>query len=240
MGTTIFENWSRQIRALLPVWLRVYPLVLILLGGLTLFALISGQRVWFFTADPFIIGNLPFYAGILSNLGFLFWGGTAAVCFFGAWLLRGWENTAAWRRFLTASGIYTLLFLLDDLMQLHRIFFPEEANGLIGMVYLAFGLLGLAYFLFFRSQILETEYLMLASAVSFLLAAVVVDVFSLFPRGNTALSDFLKFFGVVSWFIYYFRTTRDVIRGARNEERGTRIKDRGARSEERGTRIKGK
>jgi hypothetical protein len=56
--------------------------------GVGLLAWITGQRPWYFTSDPFVLGHLPFYAGILSNVGILLWSASAAICFFTATVVK--------------------------------------------------------------------------------------------------------------------------------------------------------
>ena len=207
------QNWYRQFKLLLPTILIAYSLTLAGIVGISIFAISTERRVWYFTVDPFIIGNLPFYAGILSNLGILFWSASATVCFFSVTILRHEELLNRYKGFLVMSGLITSLLLIDGLFQMHRIFYPEVLYIPTFMVYCVYALLGLGYLLFFRKQILETEYLMLALALGFLGLAVIIDTLSIAPRGNTALSDFLKFFGIVSWFIYFTRTCRKIFTG---------------------------
>ncbi len=211
------ENWYRQIKVLLPTILIAYSLTLAAIVGISIYAISTGKRIWYFTADPFLIGNLPFYAGILSNLGILLWSASSTVCFFSAAILRKEEFLNRYKWFLIVSGLMTSLFLFDGFFQMHRIFYPNHLHLSTFMVYCFYIIFGLWYLLFFRKQIMETEYLMLALAIGFLGLAVIIDTLSIAPRGNTALSDFFKFFGIVSWFIYFTRTCRKALR---NEERG--------------------
>jgi len=86
-----------QFKALWPTLLWAYVPTLVVIGGITIFALATGRRVWYLTNDPFVLGNLPFYAGVLSSLAMLVWGAGATVCFFSALVLvdrRGEERGA--------------------------------------------------------------------------------------------------------------------------------------------------
>ncbi len=201
------RNWHKQIKGLAPTIMIAYFLALAIIIGISFFALSTGRRIWYFTVDPFLLSNLPFYAGILSNLGILLWSASATVCFFSAALLRNdaLKNRPKW--FLIMSGFFTSLFLFDGLFQMHRIFYPNRLHLSTFLVYCIYIFLGLWYLIIFRKQIMETEYLMLALAFCFLGLAVVIDTLSIAPRGNTALSDFFKLFGIVTWFIYFIRTS---------------------------------
>ena len=207
------QNWYRQFKLLIPTMVIAYSLTLAAVVGISFLAISTGRRVWYFTSDPFILGNLPFYAGILSNVGILFWSAGATVCFFSVSIRRKEEFIGRYKRFLVMSGLITSLLLVDDLFQMHRIFYPKVLHIPTFIVYCVYGLLGLWYLLIFRKQIMETEYLMLALALGFLGLAVIIDILSIVPRGSTALSDFLKFFGIVSWFIYFTRTCWKILTG---------------------------
>ena len=86
-----------------PTLLWAYVPALVVLGGITIFALATGRRVWYFTNDPFVLGHLPFYAGVLSSLANVLWGAGATVCFFSAMVLgkrgRGKREDGRWKRF---------------------------------------------------------------------------------------------------------------------------------------------
>jgi hypothetical protein len=206
------RNAYGQFKALIPVMLLAYLPTLAALIGISFFALATGRRIWFFTVEPFLLGHLPFYAGILSIVGNLLWAATAAVCFFTAWLLGTGVPSRPWKRFLSISGLLTSLLLIDGLFQMHRIFYPKYAHLTTVFVYALYGVLVLGYLGYFRKQIRETDFLLLALALIFFILAVIFDTFSILPRGATAFSDGLKLFGIVSWFTYFIRTCRMVLR----------------------------
>lgn len=191
--------------------LLAYLPTLAALVGVAFGALVTGRRVWFFTNDPFVLGNLPFYAGILSNAGILLWCSTTAICFFSAAVLKNDDQVRYWRLFLLMSGLLTSLLLFDDLFQIHRIFYPKLFYFSTLLFYGMYGFLTLWYLIYFRKQILETEFLLLTFALAFFVLAVVFDTLHLLPRGHTAFSDGLKLFGIVSWFTYFIRTCHWVV-----------------------------
>jgi hypothetical protein len=191
--------------------LLAYVPALAALVGIAFFALATGRRVWFFTVDAFVLGNLPFYAGILSNVGILLWCATAAICFFSAAVLKGNNRMRDLRFFLFMSGILTSLLLFDDLFQMHRIFYPKLFHLATILVYGVYGLFALWYLIHFTKQILETEFLLLVFALTFLVLAVTFDTLHFLPRGSTAFSDGLKLLGIVSWFTYFTRTSFNAV-----------------------------
>ncbi len=206
------RNGYEQFNALIPIMLLVYLPTLVTLIGISLYALAMGRRIWFFTLDPFILGQLPFYAGILSNVGNLLWSAAAAVCFFAAWLVREDVHGRQWKYFLLVSGLLKSLLLMDGLFQMHRIFYIKYLHLSTFIVYGVYGALVLGYLRYYREQIRETEFSFLALALIFFILAVVIDTFSILPRGRTAFSDGLKLFGIVSWLTYFIRTCRVALR----------------------------
>jgi hypothetical protein len=196
----------RQFRSLVPVMLLAYVPALAALVGIAFGALATGRRVWFFTNDPFVLGNLPFYAGIISTVGMLLWSATATVCFFTAAVLKKNDHLSGWRFFLVMSGVLTSLLLFDDLFQMHKIFYPILFHLAEVFVYGVYGLFAFWYLISFRKQIQDTEFLLLVLALVFFALSVIIDTLDPLPGGNTAFSDGLKFFGIVSWFTYFIRT----------------------------------
>jgi hypothetical protein len=202
----ITQYWYKQIKVLVPLILFGYLPTLIAFVGIALFALAMDKRIWFFTHDPFVLGNLPSYAGILSNVGILLWCASAAICFFSVAVSKRIDAFKHWRRFLTVSGVFTLFLLFDDLFQLHRIFYVSVLHiPLIGVMS-GYGLFALWYLLRFRQEILATKFLILALAFGLFAAAVILDMLSPLSCGNTASSDGLKLLGIVSWFTYFAQT----------------------------------
>jgi hypothetical protein len=212
-----------QKNRLIITMLVVYVLTFVVLVGVAVLSAITGRPVWFFTSDPFVLGHLPFYAGILSNIGILLWCSTAAICFFSALTLENKVHTGHWKQFLWTSGFLTSLLLFDDLFQLHRIFYLKYMRLTTVLVYFTYGLFVVYYLNRFKKQIWQTDYLLLVLALGFFALAVVFDTMSLLPRGGTASSDGLKLFGIVSWFTYFVRTCAQVPRytSISNENRRT-------------------
>jgi hypothetical protein len=201
----------KQLKALIPVILMAYLPTLLVLAAVGLYAVHTGQRIWFFTVDPFLLGNLPCYAGILATAGNLLWGSSAAVCFFSAWILKAEGEKGRWKNFLRLSGLLTTMLLTDGLFQMHRIFYPEYLHIPMAFVFGSYGLFTLGLLACFRKQIRETDFLLLGLALIFFFLSVVFDMISILPRGNTAFSDGLKLFGIVTWLIYFARTGKIVL-----------------------------
>jgi hypothetical protein len=214
---------KQQLKTLFSIILPAYLATLAILLGAGLWAKATDRRVWFFTVEPFLIGNLPAYAGILSTLGNILWAAAAAVCFYTAWILKIDNSKRRWKDFLFAAALLTVLLMTDGLFQMHRIFYPRILGVPTIFVFGFYGLYMIGLLGYFREQVLETEYLILGLALIFFFLAVVFDMISILPRGSTAFSDGLKLFGIVSWLIYFVRTSRQALMGADKEN----IKNRG-------------
>lgn len=201
----------KQFRALITVMLITGIPAVAIVFGTAFFALATGKHVWFFTEQPFILGHLPFYAGILSNTGILLWCASASICFFCAAILKENAQSQDWRLFLFISGIFTSLLLCDNLFQMHRIFYPKFLHLPTGLVYCIYIIFTLWYLAHFKEQILETEFLLLALSLIFFALSIIFDALPLLPRGSTAISDGLKLLGIVNWLVYFTRTCQKIV-----------------------------
>lgn len=78
------SNLVQQFKALLPTFLKIYiPLLCIFL----IIRLQNRIPIGNLTKDPLALAGKPFYFGILSQVGVLFWCSCAAICFFCGLLL---------------------------------------------------------------------------------------------------------------------------------------------------------
>lgn len=177
-----------------------------------------------FTRDPAAVMNGPFYAGALSNVGVLLWCASAAVCFFGASLLRAEVRTshgaaipAQAQPFLLASALFTCLLLVDDLFMLHDLVLPEYLQLRERYVVLTYGLLMLGYLVAFRRLILRTDWLILVMAGGFFACSIVVDKLpeTLLPMHHV-FEDGAKFLGILGWLLYLGRSTRQLLTEAQH------------------------
>lgn len=155
------------------------------------------------TQDPTIIGGLSVYAGFLSQVGIFFWSASATMCFSSVILLSGREKQHELKRFLLVSGLLTLLLGLDDAFLLHESVLPYFGIPQIFVLgsYVVFVML---YLFRFYPVILQTEYRLMAFALSFFGISVMLDVLN--PPGINPFffEDGAKLIGLVSWLAYFF------------------------------------
>lgn len=195
--------------------IKISPVVILLsiyggLFALLAFAVFAGNQLNMplqqFTADPAVTFEAHPFVGMISYIGILFWCSSAVACLFSAAFLRV-AGSAENYSFLLCSGFISLFLLLDDLFMFHEAIFPWYLNIPQKLVYgLYFILIG-SYFLYFRKQILDTEYKILALAVIFLALSVLGDF--ILPQEGIAyvVEDSLKIFGIATWFIYFIRVS---------------------------------
>lgn len=153
------------------------------------------------TRDVNALAGLPPYAGIVSNLGVLFWCASATVSLFAG--LIGKRKGLSIESFLIYSGILSVVLMLDDLFLLHEEVFPENLHIPEKLVFAIYGILAVAIFFQHRKIILSTNYLILLTCTMFLGLSVFVDVFFNDFRGEDLVEDGAKIIGIMTWFGYY-------------------------------------
>ena len=164
-----------------------------------------------FTKDPTALMNAPFYLGFFSNIGIMIWSGAAMINFFVAYQIKDNPKERENFLFILFSAFITLMMTLDDLFQLHEFVFPNYFSISDNAVYLTYMNIFLLYFIYFRKRLLASEFTVLGLAFFFLGVSTIIDVLPLPIPKDTFLEDAIKLFGIVTWFIYYFRTGNEVL-----------------------------
>ncbi|MBN3519775.1 hypothetical protein JYB62_07145 [Algoriphagus lutimaris] len=154
--------------------------------------------------------EVEFYIGLLSNIGVIFWCFTAAILFFSAKLAKDYGKPKKVMQFFFYSGILTAFFLVDDLFLMHDVIIPYFLHISEKFLYLFYGFYVLALFYLFREIIKESDYLLFLLAFLSMTGSVITDVILTlgFTVKETYLfEDGLKFIGIISWFVYFARTS---------------------------------
>lgn len=165
-----------------------------------------------FTREPATLYKFHPFAGFLSNLGSLIWCSAAAICLFSSEILRRTEGRRERFWFLVCSALLTLALLFDDALLLHEYFAPRHFGIPEEVVYVFLGTITAIYLLVFRRLILRTEYLVLGVALGYFAVSVAIDAVLekwLWRIGEWVylVEDGAKFLGLVSWCLYYARTS---------------------------------
>ncbi|MFN8153988.1 MAG: hypothetical protein U0Y08_06830 [Bacteroidia bacterium] len=162
-----------------------------------------------FTQDPNAQLNAPFYLGFFSNVGIIIWSAAMTICFYCAFSMPSVADNHN-REFLLASGVITLLMALDDLFQLHEDVFPKYFSISENMVYITYLNLYLIYFIRYRRQLLNSDFIALGVSFFLLGLSTIIDLLPLPLPKDTFLEDAIKLLGAVTWMVYYTRTSTEL------------------------------
>lgn len=186
--------------------------------------LVDGASLEFFLRDIVATGKLPFFAGFVSQLGGMLWCASLTVCLFSLLILHRQNGSLApSRRFLLQAAILTGVLLLDDIFLFHEEVAPEYLHIGEKFVMVGYLLLGIAFVVLNRNEILSSEYFLLGLALAMLgtsvfLDALPIDDFGLryfWKRLEIFLEDGFKFAGITTWLIYFVRYAAQIIETGR-------------------------
>lgn len=178
-----------------------------------------------FVRDPAAtLGGNPL-TGVQSHLGVLVWWAAAAVCFFGAAVLRRTRHDRPGTAFLVWSACITAVLTLDDLFQVHEDLAVRYFRLDDKIVVLAYGVAVMTYLVRYRRMILRSDYFLLAAGLALFAASNVVDVLLQDRWTSDArifVEDGLKLLGIAGWSSYLIRTTFQLLSASMPlGERGT-------------------
>jgi hypothetical protein len=186
--------------------LLAYVPAVLLIAAAALQASRKHLPISFFFSDVATTADLPFYAGIVSNVGILLWTVAAVAALFGGSVLRRRGSDPRLARFLLASGAFSALLMVDDLFLIHEIVAPYYVGIPQKAVLATYGVLAMAGFAAFADTIRQTEYQLFAVAVVFLALSVVIDQAASLVPGELLWEDGAKLLGIVTWCLYFTRT----------------------------------
>lgn len=170
------------------------------------------------TVDPTATAHVHPLTGAISSLGVLGWCATASICVFAAAALRR-DAPREERAFLLASALLTSYLMLDDLFQFHETLAPRYLGLSEAVVYAALGATVCAYLVAFKQVLSGMNFLMLAAAVGFLGASVVMDAILAPWLGLTGprayfVEDGAKLLGIASWCSFFSSASLQLLAGA--------------------------
>ena len=169
--------------------------------------------------DANAVTKSPHYYGLFSQLGVIIWAMAAGSLIL---TLATGRLTGSDRRYVGYSLVFTLLLLFDDTYQLHENYSPHFKS--IEYTHLLYaGMIG-AYFLFFRTQLLESPLILLALALFFFIGSLAFD--SVPDRGALVpeimiyyVEDGLKLLGLCFWSTFYVIDCRNLLERNRSAQR---------------------
>lgn len=183
-------------------------------AGITiLVAYITHTPIWKLAKDPSQVINYPPYIGMLSNWGVLLWMATAVICIFSAILLKKHLADVLTVRFIGVSGILSLFLAVDDLFLFHDRVLPRMLHLPERIFYILYILALLSYLAYFFQKIMQYDYLLIGSALFlFGISRRMFIAIPFFDQFRTT-GDILKYFGIVFWLVFFYRTSAREITG---------------------------
>jgi hypothetical protein len=121
-------------------------------------------------------------------------------------LLKQAKGSNSTFTFLAVSGGFSLLLGVDDLFLLHDHLFPKLFHVPENYFYFLYLLAFLVYLICFIRRIIQYEYLLFGAALLFFLMSRRVFVTLPFFDQFMTTGDMLKYFGIVFWLAFFYRT----------------------------------
>jgi hypothetical protein len=183
--------------------------VLLLLGavaalGLALLGRREGVELADLSRDPAAVAGLPVYVGALAYLAFIGWAVGFAGAVTGVLVAR---RLADRRRALMLgfAAALSLWLLLDDMFEFHesvgpRLGVPER------ITYLSYVVALIAWLWFFRTEVRDSDWLVLVLGLGFLASSAVLDELNHGSNSEAYLEDIFKMLGTWLWGAYFVLT----------------------------------
>lgn len=159
--------------------------------------------------DQGAVADVPWYAGMLSNVGYIVWTVAATAALGGGWVATQTRRPSA-GRFLFAGSSATVVLLLDDMFRLHSDLLPNVLGVPKPLAMLIVVTPALAWLAIFNTEVARTRWLVLGSSLGMLFGSIIAD--QVLAAGDTSLlvEDGAKFLGVLAWMLYFVLTSNDI------------------------------
>lgn len=197
------QHYRDQLRPFIPL-VAVWALGLITLAATLGQGVIRHETL---LLDPVATGGLPWYTGLISQLGAVVWCIAACAAAFGAAVSRLDGRTGAFRFLLGACGVGTLM-LVDDLFLLHSNVLPRVTGLSKTMVLATYALLIMLWLARSLGEIARTRVHLLVATGGALGLSVIADQLGL----ALWMEDGPKMLGILAWATYLTTTSWDITR----------------------------
>jgi hypothetical protein len=141
--------------------------------------------------------------------GFFLWSASAGICFLSYSLVAA--GNSVMKGVLFYGGSLSLFLGFDDCFQLHEVVFIHAfplAEKLFYLVYIG-SIIG--YFFSFKNELFETKFLFWIGSMCLFLVSMLLDILDPFISHQVYYEDCCKFAGIFLWFIYYAKTSYNVL-----------------------------
>lgn len=205
---------KRQISPLIITSVFTIVPAVLFLAAIALIAPAAGVEIQSLTKDFSAAARVPFYTGVVSNVGIYLWCAAAAICLFGFLVLWAPARRDAW--FLLASGALTAMLFVDDAFLVHEVIGPYHLGIGSDSLMLSYLACTLAYLVALHRRILTTNFLILGMALGFFAMSFLAD--KLHDTGRLEavtggsqdiaflIEDGLKLAGISAWLGYFVST----------------------------------
>lgn len=190
------------------------PIVLLFVGVGILSRVVDDVSLAFFLRDIVATGQLPFFAGFVSQLNAILWSASLTICLFALFMIqRRKGGTAGPRRFLLHASILTVTLLLDDIFLFHEEIAPDYLHISEKVVVVIYLIMGLVFLFSNVQEILASEYLILMLALGMFAVSIFLDALPMddmdvryfWEQLALFLEDGFKFAGITTWLAYFVR-----------------------------------
>jgi hypothetical protein len=205
-----------QLKQLWKVLFFIYlPIGLLFISVALLSRSIENMSLGFLLRDVTVTGDLPFFAGFVSQLTALLWAAALTICLYGLLLARRTGSSGRSRRFLLHSTILTGALLLDDVFLVHDEIFPNYLHLPEELAYAAYAIIGIGFVVLNWKEILSGEYAILMLALGLFAGSIFLDSLPLdslnlryfWEQLEFLSEDGCKFAGVATWLTFFVRYT---------------------------------
>jgi hypothetical protein len=210
---------KRRSRLSLRFALAIYAPTVALLALVGMVARPIGVEPGVFLRDPAHIAHVPFYTGIISNLGIAVWCAGAVMALFAAAALPKTPDRREDRRFLLWSGLLTLYLMVDDLAMLHDDVYRNLFHIYEQVVFLVYLPIAAIYLTRFRRQLFGPHVALVVLTGAFTILSLTMDqwhmLLTVFGRiivpENQLVEKGAKLLSMVSWMAFLARTAADAV-----------------------------
>ncbi|NNK91405.1 MAG: hypothetical protein HKO87_03155 [Acidimicrobiia bacterium] len=159
--------------------------------------------------DPAAAAGMPWFTGLISNIGVLAWTLGAVAAAAAAHIAHLGQRPGA-ARFLRHAAAVGGLLTFDDLFQLHASVFPKVFGLPKGAVLFIYGVGVAIWALTHAEEIVRTRWGLLFAAGVAMSLSVAVDQLSTGQDWALLAEDGAKFLGILAWAAYFTLTARDI------------------------------
>ncbi len=159
--------------------------------------------------DPAAAAGMPWFTGLISNLGILAWTVGTVAAGAGAHIAHLGGRASA-SKYLWHASVLGALLTLDDLFQLHASVFPKVFGVPKAAILFVYGVVVSVWALKHAAEIVRTRWGLLFGAGAAMALSIAVDQISSGQDWALIAEDGAKFLGILGWAAYFVLSVRDI------------------------------